>query len=82
MGLSPVTFFTVLAVAVDFYYAVLGFLEPQPQVPQDRGAAERETVEPLPLPVQLGEITEEELRAYDSSGPKLPATHGHQGPGL
>ncbi|URD88331.1 Cytochrome b5-like Heme/Steroid binding domain [Musa troglodytarum] len=33
MGLSPVTFFTVLAVAVDFYYAVLGFLEPQPQSP-------------------------------------------------
>nr|XP_018677739.1 PREDICTED: membrane steroid-binding protein 2-like [Musa acuminata subsp. malaccensis] len=74
MGPSPVTFFTVLAVAValalDFYYAVSGFLEPQPQVPRDRGAGERETVEPLPLPVQLEEITEEELRAYDGSGPK------------
>ncbi|CAL9766795.1 unnamed protein product [Musa acuminata subsp. burmannicoides] len=71
MGPSPVTFFTVLAVALalDFYCAVSGFLEPQPQVPRDRGAGERETVEPLPLPVQLGEITEEELRAYDGSGP-------------
>ncbi|RRT64188.1 hypothetical protein B296_00025742 [Ensete ventricosum] len=50
-GLSPVTFFMVLsvAVAVDFYHAVSGFLEPQPQVPRDRGAGERKTVEPLSL---------------------------------
>ncbi|KAG0453318.1 hypothetical protein HPP92_025982 [Vanilla planifolia] len=69
-GLSPATFFTVLAVAVAFYYLVSGFFEPAP-APRKR-EAEIEAVEPLPPPVQLGEVTEEELSAYDGSDPKKP----------
>lgn len=69
-GLSPVTFFTVLALAVAFYYVVSGFLQPPP-APRKR-EVEFEAVEPLPPPVQLGEITEEELKAYDGSDPKVP----------
>ncbi|RZR96165.1 hypothetical protein BHM03_00025161 [Ensete ventricosum] len=66
-GLSPATFFTVLAVAVALYYTVAGFLAPPPPPPR-----RREEVDPLPPPVQLGEVTEEELRAYDGSDPKKP----------
>ncbi|CAH2050682.1 unnamed protein product [Thlaspi arvense] len=32
----------------------------------------REEVEPLPPPVQVGEITEEELKAYDGTDPEKP----------
>lgn len=69
-GLSPATFFTFVAVAVAFYYLVSSYFEPAP-VPRKR-EAEIEPVEPLPPPVQLGEITEEELIAYDGSDPKKP----------
>ncbi|CAL9207145.1 unnamed protein product [Musa hybrid cultivar] len=66
-GLSPATFFTLLAVAVALYHTVAGFLAPPPPPPP----RSRE-VEPLAPPVQLGEVTEEELRAYDGSDPKKP----------
>ncbi|WOL10130.1 membrane steroid-binding protein 2-like [Canna indica] len=66
-GMSPATFFTVLAVGVALYHTLVGFLAPPPPPPPRK----RET-EPLPPPVQLGEITEEELRAYDGSDPKKP----------
>ncbi|URD78509.1 membrane steroid-binding protein [Musa troglodytarum] len=66
-GLSPATFFTVLAVAVALYHTVAGFLAPPPPPPP----RSRE-VEPLAPPVQLGEVTEEELRAYDGSDSKKP----------
>ncbi|PKA66444.1 Membrane steroid-binding protein 2 [Apostasia shenzhenica] len=69
-GLSPTTFFTVLAIAVAVYYAVSSFFEPAP-APRKR-ETEAEPAEPLPPPVQLGEITEEELSAYDGSDPKKP----------
>ncbi|XP_010909477.1 membrane steroid-binding protein 1 [Elaeis guineensis] len=69
-GLSPATFFTVLALAVAFYYVVSGFFQPSP-APWKR-ELEFEAVEPLPTPVQLGEITEEELKAYDGSDSKKP----------
>ncbi|KAK8948296.1 Membrane steroid-binding protein 2 [Platanthera guangdongensis] len=69
-GLSPATFFTSVAVAVAFYYLVSSYFEPAP-VPRKR-EAEIEPVEPLPPPVQLGEITEEELIVYDGSDPKKP----------
>ncbi|WOL00206.1 membrane steroid-binding protein 2-like [Canna indica] len=67
-GLSPVTFFTVLAVAAALYYVVTGFLAPPhpPPPPQTREA------EPLLPPVQLGEVTEEELQAYDGSDREKP----------
>ncbi|CAA7390966.1 unnamed protein product [Spirodela intermedia] len=69
-GLSPVAFFTVLAVAVSFYQVVSGFFK-APGVHTVR-VREAPDVEPLPPPVQLGEITEEELKAYDGSDPKKP----------
>ncbi|CAL4886468.1 unnamed protein product [Urochloa decumbens] len=75
-GMTPEAFFTAVAVAAALYVAVSGLLERPAQVPARRreAAAEEEerTLEPLPPPVQLGEVTEEELRAYDGSDPKKP----------
>ncbi|KAJ0966714.1 hypothetical protein J5N97_023631 [Dioscorea zingiberensis] len=70
-GLSAVTFFTVLALAAAFYYAVSGFFG-EPAVAPRKRELEAEEMEPLPPPVQIGEVTEEELRAYDGSDPKKP----------
>ncbi|XP_068638520.1 membrane steroid-binding protein 1-like [Aristolochia californica] len=68
-GLSPATFFTVVALAIAFYYAIYGFFE-SPPPPRAREPVEEK--EPLPPPVQLGEISEEELKAYDGLDPKKP----------
>ncbi|KAM0942089.1 putative cytochrome b5-like heme/steroid binding domain-containing protein [Dioscorea sansibarensis] len=70
-GLSAATFFTVLALAFAFYYAVSGFFG-EPGFASEKREVEAEEVEPLPPPVQIGEVTEEELRAYDGSDPKKP----------
>jgi len=61
-GLSPGTFFTVLALVVAAYYLISGLLAPPPfkYVP----------MEPLPPPVQLGDVTLEELAEYDGTDPK------------
>jgi len=69
-GLSPATFFTVLAVSLAFYYIVSGLFGSSsgPTHHQERSME----VEPLPPPVQVGEITEEELKQYDGSDPKKP----------
>ncbi|XP_058082560.1 membrane steroid-binding protein 1-like [Magnolia sinica] len=69
-GLSPTTFFTVLALAMAFYYAVSSFFDSPP--PPQRSRELEEKMEPLPPPVQLGEITQEELKVYDGSDPKKP----------
>ncbi|KAG6502612.1 hypothetical protein ZIOFF_034897 [Zingiber officinale] len=72
-GLSPASFFTVLALAVAIYFTVAGFFDTQPVAQREhvheREVAEREPLEP---PVQLGEVAEEELLAYDGSDPKKP----------
>ncbi|KAL5994063.1 Membrane steroid-binding protein 1 [Asimina triloba] len=71
-GLSPAAFFTILALAIAFFYVVSGiFGSPAPR-PREAAASAEEETEPLPPPVQLGEITEEELKAYDGSDPKKP----------
>ncbi|XP_020247197.1 LOW QUALITY PROTEIN: membrane steroid-binding protein 1-like [Asparagus officinalis] len=72
-GLSPATFFTNLALAAAFYHVVSGWMKPPPPPPA-HGAGMRSSrrCEPLPPPVQSGEVTEEELRAYDGSDPKKP----------
>ncbi|XP_072987205.1 membrane steroid-binding protein 1-like [Typha latifolia] len=70
-GLSPAAFFTVVAVAAAFYHVVSGFLAP-PAPPARERDADLDGVEPLPPPVQVGEITDEELKAYDGSDPKKP----------
>jgi membrane-associated progesterone receptor component len=69
-GLSPATFFTAVAVAAALYHVVSGlFVSPPPPPPRQR---EEPEAEPLPPPVQLGEIAEEELKQYDGSDPKKP----------
>lgn len=67
-GLSPVTFFTLVAVLVGVYQLVSGLFAAPPQ----HASRESMVMEPLPPPVQLGEVTEEELKAYDGSDPKKP----------
>ncbi|XVF53626.1 hypothetical protein PTKIN_Ptkin05aG0113600 [Pterospermum kingtungense] len=70
-GLSPATFFTVLALLWAIYYVVTGLFGSSDDHYQ-RSRATEEQVEPLPPPVQLGEITEEELKQYDGSDSKKP----------
>ncbi|RID58815.1 hypothetical protein BRARA_F02083, partial [Brassica rapa] len=69
--LSPAAFFTVLALAFAVYHVVSGFFAS----PEERRPCSTEVYpqsEPLPPPVQLGEITEEELKQYDGSDSKKP----------
>lgn len=74
-GLSPVVFFTALALAFAIYQVVSGwFASPFDDVRRHQrarsSAAEEEP--PIPQPVQVGEITEEELKQYDGSDPQKP----------
>ncbi|EPS69054.1 hypothetical protein M569_05715, partial [Genlisea aurea] len=72
-GLSPATFFTFIVLGITVYYAVASFFgssDDSHQRPRSREAAE--AVEPLPPPVQIGEISAEELRKYDGSDQKKP----------
>lgn len=71
-GLSPPTFFTLLALFLAIYYVVSGLF---PSSDNHRHVASRDfepQMEPLRPPVQIGEVTEEELRAYDGSDPEKP----------
>ncbi|KAF7821816.1 membrane steroid-binding protein 1-like [Senna tora] len=70
-GLSPATFFTALALLFAVYYVISGMFGSSDHHPRPSRAFE-EQMQPLPPPVQLGEITEEELKAYDGSDPKKP----------
>ncbi|KAJ4897521.1 Membrane steroid-binding protein 2 [Raphanus sativus] len=67
-GLSPAAFFTVLALAFAVYQVVSGFFAS----PQEHRPRSTEVHPPLPPPVQLGEITEEELKQYDGSDSEKP----------
>uniref|UniRef100_A0A0A9FH22 Cytochrome b5 heme-binding domain-containing protein n=1 Tax=Arundo donax TaxID=35708 RepID=A0A0A9FH22_ARUDO len=76
-GTTPAAFFTAVAVAAALYVAMSVLLARPAQVSTRRREAEQEeegAFEPLPPPppVQLGKVTEEELRAYDGSDPKKP----------
>ncbi|KAB2596657.1 membrane steroid-binding protein 2 [Pyrus ussuriensis x Pyrus communis] len=69
-GLSPATFFTVLALLVAVYHVASGLFGSSHDHRQlDRNMEE---MQPLPPPVQLGEITEDELKQYDGSDAKKP----------
>lgn len=70
-GLSPATFFTALALVFAVYYVISGLFG-SPDHHQRAPRALEEQMQPLPPPVQLGEITEEELKAYDGSDPQKP----------
>ncbi|XP_021615786.1 membrane steroid-binding protein 2 [Manihot esculenta] len=69
-GLSPATFFTVLALGLAVYYLISEFFGSSDNHPRPRSVEEQ--MQPLPPPVQLGEISEEELKQYDGSDPKKP----------
>ncbi|KAK1366607.1 Membrane steroid-binding protein 2 [Heracleum sosnowskyi] len=72
-GLSTATFFTVIALGLALYYVVSEFFSSSSsQAQYQRSRASEEEVQPLPPPVQLGEITEEELRGYDGADPDKP----------
>ncbi|KAL0006465.1 hypothetical protein SO802_014026 [Lithocarpus litseifolius] len=66
-GLSPATFFTVLALVLAVYHVASGLFGSF-----DWSRECEEESQPLPPPVQLGEITEEELKQYDGTDPKKP----------
>ncbi|XP_076924110.1 membrane steroid-binding protein 1-like [Bidens hawaiensis] len=70
-GLSPATFLTLLALALPGYYAVSGLFAGNNH-PPPRPRSFEEDMQPLPPPVQLGEISEEELKTYDVTDPKKP----------
>lgn len=63
-GLSASTFFTVVALVFGIYYLISVLFAQAP--------VEHVPMEPLPPPQQLGEITAEELRAYDGTDPNKP----------
>ncbi|XP_002973767.2 membrane steroid-binding protein 1 [Selaginella moellendorffii] len=64
-GLSPTAFFTVLALGVALWLVVSSWFAPPPPP----AFAPRE---PPPPPKQLGEVTEEELSAYDGKDDSKP----------
>ncbi|PON64692.1 Cytochrome b5-like heme/steroid binding domain containing protein [Parasponia andersonii] len=67
-GLSPATFFTVVALLWAIYYVVSGLFGSSDNYERPRSFEE---VQPLP-PVQIGEVTEEELKQYDGSDDQKP----------
>jgi membrane-associated progesterone receptor component len=69
-GLSPATFFTVLALFLAVYYVISGLFGSSDQYQRPREFQDES--QPLPPPVQVGEVTEEELKQYDGSDPKKP----------
>lgn len=69
-GLTPTTFFTVLAILLALYYIFSALFGSSSS---DRNHHfQEEDLPPLKPPVQLGEITEEELKAYDGSDHDKP----------
>ncbi|XAR71727.1 hypothetical protein NMG60_11018130 [Bertholletia excelsa] len=71
-GLSPATFFTVVALGLAFYYVISGLFGSSDRHYETTSRQFQEEMQPLPPPVQVGEITEDELKAYDGSDPKNP----------
>jgi membrane-associated progesterone receptor component len=73
-GMAPEAFFTAVAVAAALYVAISfsGRLAREDRLPARRRKAEDDgeerAVRPLPPPVQIGEVTEEELRE-STTGP-------------
>ncbi|KAH0688505.1 hypothetical protein KY284_019058 [Solanum tuberosum] len=70
-GLAPTTFFTLVALALAFYY-VVSELFGSPDNRHQQRPRDFEEQHPLPPPVQLGEISGEELKQYDGSDSKKP----------
>ncbi len=71
-GLTPATFFTGLALGLAIYYVLSSLFGSSGNNQRKRSRDLQEEMQPLPPPVQLGEVTEEELKVYDGSDPKKP----------
>ncbi|KAJ1416738.1 Cytochrome b5-like heme/steroid binding domain [Sesbania bispinosa] len=76
-GLSPAAFFTIAAMMIVVYRTVSAmFVSPEdynkPPVISARTSSRFEEPEPRREPVQLGEITDWELRSYNGSDPNKP----------
>lgn len=71
-GLSPATFFTVVSLGLAVYYVLSGLFGTPDRRPVQQSRAFEEQMQPLPPPVQLGEITEDELKVYDGSDKAKP----------
>lgn len=76
-GLSPTAFFTIMAMMVVVYRMVCGmFVSPEdynkPPIITASNNLGLDSGNAAPEPVQVGEITEQELRAYNGSDPNKP----------
>lgn len=72
-GLSPAAFFTAMAVALAFYQLLSTLFGSSDDGHVDHASRKlEEETKPLPPPVQLGEITAEELKQYDGSDLNKP----------
>ena len=67
----PLAVLAAVAAAVAIYKVGSGLLAPRPPPPR-RVETQTAPPPPVPEPVQVGEITEEELRQYDGSDPEKP----------
>lgn len=67
-GLSPLAFFSILVLMYVVYQVVCSMFVAAVDY---RAVASMNNAVPAE-PVQLGDVTEEELRAYDGSDPKKP----------
>ncbi|XP_057508731.1 membrane steroid-binding protein 2-like [Actinidia eriantha] len=71
-GLSPATFFTGLALGLAIYYLLSGLFGSSGGHHERATRDIQEQMRPLPPPVQVGEISEVELKAYDGSDSNKP----------
>ncbi|XP_010908263.1 membrane steroid-binding protein 2 [Elaeis guineensis] len=69
-GLSLAAFFTILALMVGVYRLVCGMFVAPDTMPEKRSLPHEPVIPPEP--VQMGEMTLEELRAYNGSDPRKP----------
>ncbi|CAK9183670.1 unnamed protein product, partial [Ilex paraguariensis] len=67
-GLSPAAFVTIMALMVVVYKVVCGMFV----AAEDYVAVKRANEYTVHEPVELGDVIEEELRAYDGSDPNRP----------
>lgn len=70
-GAPPGAMLAAAAAAAAVYKVASGLLAPPPPPPRRLDVPD-EAPPPAPEPVEVGEITEEELRQYDGSDPEKP----------
>uniref|UniRef100_A0A0A9CI27 Cytochrome b5 heme-binding domain-containing protein n=1 Tax=Arundo donax TaxID=35708 RepID=A0A0A9CI27_ARUDO len=68
----PLAVLAAAAAAFAIYKVASGLLAPPPPPPRRREEGQAMPPPPVPEPVEVGEVTEEELRQYDGSDPEKP----------